>query len=728
MTSAETIPAPAGHARPAGRDGRVRRLLLGPAEDPRWARPALWALLAAAFVLYAWGLSKSGYANTYYSAAVKSGTQSWKAFFFGSLDAGSYITVDKPPMALWVMGLFSRVMGFGTWSLLLPQVLEGVAAVAVLYTTVRRAFGHHAAVIAAAVLALTPITVAINRDNNPDTLLVLLLVAAAWACQRAVETGRVRPLLLAAFLVGCGFNTKMLQAFLVVPAFALVYLVAARPGLVRRIVHLLAAGAVLAVSSFWWMVVVDLIPAGSRPYIGGSTDGTAWDLVIGYNGLGRIFGENGGGPGGRGGPGGGGGFGGQSGAGRLFNDILGGQISWLIPLAVIALAASLILLWKRPRTDLARAALLLWGGWLAVHYVIFSFAQGTFHPYYSTAMAPAIAALVGGGGVLLFRAGRRSVRWAWVLPAGVAVTGAWAFVLLDRTPSWNPWLRWAVVAATVLAVAGLAAGRLVRRAGLPATVAGVALAVVACLAGPGAYAVSAASEPANGSNPLAGPSSGLGFGGPGGPGGRQFGRGGTGGFPGRMPGGQFPGGQFPGGDQIPGGGQFPGGQFPGDGQGQNGQGQNGQNGGGQAPGGTQRPDGGFRGGMGGPGGQVNQQMVSYLEKNQGKATWMVAVSSAQQAGSLILQTGRPVMAMGGFTGSDPAMTVAKLQQYVKDGKLHYILVSGQGGMGPDRGNADVTAWVQKNGTLVKASEYGGTAASGSTSSSDTSGAQLYRLG
>lgn len=703
MTSTLTPPPPAaGHTAPRG---RARSLLLGPEGDPRWARPALWAVLIAATALHAWGLTAAGDANSYYSAAVKSGTQSWKAFFFGSLDAGSYITVDKPPMALWAMGLTARVIGFGTWSLLLPQVAAGVAAVAVLHATVRRAFGHAAALTAAAVLALTPITVAINRDNNPDTLLVLFLVAAAWACQRAIGTGRLRPLLLAAFLVGCGFNTKMLQAFLVVPALALAYLVAARPAPARRIGHLLAAGAVLAASSLWWTLLVDAIPARSRPYIGGSTDGTAWDLVVGYNGLGRILGQDGG-PGGRGGPGGGG-FGGQSGAGRLFNDILGGQISWLIPFAVLALAAGLVLLRRRPRTDPARAALLLWGGWLAVHYVVFSFAQGTFHPYYSTAMAPAIAALTGAGAVLLTRAHRTPRAWAWVLPAGVAVTGAWAFVLLDRTPSWNPWLRWAVAAATVLAAAALIAGRVSGRAGTRATVAGLALAAAAGLAGPGAYAVAAASATSNGTNPLAGPTSG---GGPGGgfgprgafPGGR--------GAPPAMPGGQAPGGMTP--PWQPGGqnAQAPDGQAP-DGRGADGRG--------QRPGGA-----GVRGGFGGgPGGGADTQMLTYLEKNQGGATWLVAVSSAQEASSIILRTGRPAIAMGGFTGSDPAMTVAKLQQYVKDGRLRYILLGGR--MGPGGGDTAVTAWVQKNATPVDAGAYGGT--TGSTGDG-SSGARLYKLG
>ncbi|QKW36388.1 glycosyltransferase family 39 protein [Actinomadura sp. NAK00032] len=683
---------------------RARRLLLGPDEDPRWARPALWAILIAAAALYAWGLSESGHANSYYSAAVKSGTQSWKAFFFGSLDAGSYITVDKPPMALWAMGICARILGFGTWSLLLPQVIAGVAAVAVVHATVRRAFGHAAAVTAAAVLALTPITVAINRDNNPDTLLVLLMAAAAWACQRAIATGRARPLLLAAFLVGCGFNTKMLQAFLVVPAFAAAYLLAARPGTGRRVLHLLAAGAVLAASSLWWVLAVDLVPARSRPYIGGSTDGTAWDLVVGYNGLGRILGETGG-PGGRGGPGagpgGGGGFGGQPGAGRLFNDIIGGQISWLIPFAVLALAAGLVLLRRRPRTDTARAALILWGGWLAVHYAVFSFAQGTFHPYYTTAMAPAVAALTGAGAVLLVRAHRRSAAWAWALPAGTAATGAWAFVLLDRTPGWHPWLRWAVAAATALAVAALLAGRLLPRARARVIAAGLVLAAAAGLAGPGAYAVSAASTAVNGTNPLAGPATGGGFGMPGGRGGPPATPDGRAGAPGGFGGPGAAGGRRPPGQQNA---------------------TTGQDGGGRDARGSRSPGpGGFGGG---PGGRVDEQMIAYLEKNQGGATWLVAVSSAQEASSIILATGRPVIAMGGFTGSDPAMTTAKLRSYVRDGKLRYILLGGR--MGPGGGSSAVTAWVQRHGTPVDASEYGGSATA--RNGAGASGAQLYKLG
>ncbi|WP_344490207.1 ArnT family glycosyltransferase [Nonomuraea monospora] len=620
----------------------LRRLALGGPEDPRWSRPALWGVLLAAFVLYAWSLTSAGHANAYYSAAVKSGTESWKAFFFGSLDSESFITVDKPPMALWVMGLFARVLGFGTWSLMLPQVLAGVAAVAVLHATVRRAAGLPAALIAAGVLALTPITVAINRENAPDPLLVLFLVLAAWACGRAIETGRLTWLLASAGFVGCGFNTKMLQAFVVVPALALAYLVAARPDVPRRIWHLLAAGVALAVSSSWWMVVVDLIPAASRPFAGGSTDGTVWDVVIGFNGLGRILGEGGGS--------GGGSFGGAAGAGRLFNDIVGGQISWLLPFAVLALVAGLVLLRKRPRTDPARAALVLWGGWLAVHHVVFSFAGGVFHPYYTTALAPAIAALAGSGGVLLYGAYRRSVGWSWVLPVGVVATGAWSFVLLNRTPEWNPWLRWVVVAATAVAVAALVAARLPGRRGRGIAVASVAFTLVTALAGPGAYASATAFGGAKDSygNALAGPSMEQG------PGMRQTGGGGV-----RM--------------------------------------------------------------AGGPAAALSPGLIGYLHRNRGDARWLVAVSGAQQAAGIILSTGEPVIAMGGFTGQDPAMTVAKLQDYIRNGELRHILLNASAG--PRKGAISaVTAWVRQNGALVDAGEYGE-----SPSSSTGAEQQLYRL-
>ncbi|MGW5260509.1 glycosyltransferase family 39 protein [Microbispora sp. NPDC004025] len=689
----------------------------------RWGK---WAVLALAAVLHTWALGRNGYANDYYAAAIYSGTKSWKAFFFGALDAGSYITVDKPPLALWVMGLSARIFGFGTWSMLLPQAAAGVGSVALVHSAVRRALlglgaraAGAAALLAGLVMTLTPITVAIDRDNNPDTVLVLLLVAAGWFCLEAIRTGRLRTLLVTAALVGLAFNTKMLQAYLVLPAFALTYLHAAPGTVVRRLGRLAAAGAVLVVTSAWWMIVVDRWPASSRPYVGGSTDDTVRDLVIGYNGLGRIFGGagNGGGPGGLpadaaegvtrafdgigdgmgggfGGGGGGGGFGGASGAGRLFNDVMAGQISWLLPFAAVALVCGLVLA-ARPGPEPAqgtagnavRASLLVWGGWLVVHYAVFSFSSGTFHPYYSTAMAPAIAALSGIGGVLMWRAARVSAVWRLVLAAAVAVTGAWSFVVLRRTPDFVPWLAWAVAGATAVAVLTLAVTARASTAperGAPAgrggwlaarvTAAALAAAVTAGLAGPAAYALTPLGSAVNGTNPTAGPSQGRG-----GP----SGRGGFGGF-----------GAFGG----PGGPDGPGGMIPPGGNAEDGNAQDRNAQGGDRQGGR---------GTGGPGGRVDAAMAAYLKRNKGSATWLVAVDSAQSASSLILSTGEPVIAMGGFTGSDPAMTVEKLQRYVSEGRLRYILL-GEGAFGPSRGaSADVTEWVKAHGTRVEAAEYGG---------------------
>ncbi|MEV8632725.1 glycosyltransferase family 39 protein [Streptosporangium sp. NPDC051023] len=686
----ETAPAATTRGEGTGPRAAVRRALLGAPGDPRWARPALWAVLALAAVLHLWALGRNGYANSYYSAAILSGTRSWKAFFFGALDAGSFITVDKPPLALWVMGISARIFGFGTWSMLLPQAVAGVAAVGVVHSAVRRALpgtpGHAAGLVAALVMTLTPITVAINRDNNPDTVLVLLLVLAAWFCQEAIRTGRTRALVLSAVLVGLAFNTKMLQAYLVLPAFALVYLATAPGTVPRRLGRLLAAGAALVVSSAWWMVVVDLWPALSRPYIGGSTDNSVWDLVIGYNGLGRVLGQNVTG-GGRGGFGGGAGFGGESGAGRLFNEVMAGQISWLLPFAAVALVAGLVLTARRPLRE-TRVALLLWGGWLVVHYVVFSFSSGTFHPYYSTAMAPAVAALTGLGGVLMWRAHRESPAWVWVLPAAFAVTGAWSFMVLRRTPEFVPWLAWAVAGTAAVAAAGLllaGPGRvLARRFSVVALVAGL----VAGLAGPTAYALTPLGSAVNGTNPTAGPEGSGGFGGMRGPGGMPGGM--RGGLPGAGEGG-LPEGGFPEG-------------FPGDGAGGRYPGQGG-------------PGGGMRGGFGGPGGGVSEQMIAFLRKNMGGATWLVAVSSAQSASSVILSTGLPVIAMGGFTGSDPAMTVDRLKGLVASGELRYVIPGGDRG-GPDAGGSEVNTWVQANCTAVAAAEYGGT----------QDGQSLYRCG
>ncbi|MFD5267580.1 ArnT family glycosyltransferase [Streptomyces sp. NPDC058335] len=699
-----------------------------PDRAPRWSLPALLAILVLAAVLYGWNLSGSGL-NSFYSAAVLSGTQSWKAWFFGSLDAGNFLTVDKPPFALMVMGLSCRVFGFGTWQMMLPLILTALGTIWILHSSVKRVWGHGAATVAALVLALTPITVAINRDNNPDTLLVFLMVGGAALALRAVHNGRLLPLLGSAACFGLAFNTKMLQGYIALPAVFAVYLYAAKPKLVKRLLNLAAAAVVLAVSSFWWAAAVSLVPADERPYIGGSTDGTAWNLIMGYNGLGRVLGGEGNGGGGGGG---GGGFSGTAGIGRMFNDILGGQISWLIPFAAIAFVGGLVLCGRAPRTDLTRAALVMWGGWTALHYLTFAMAEGTMHPYYTTALAPGIAALCGGGGLMLLRAFRADRRWAWVLPLALAVTAGWAIVLLRRASGWNTWLWPAVGVVMALAIVGLLVFRSGNRARLLA--ASVAAAVVASVAGPAAYAWSVPSGSGGamgGTNPTAGPTTGSGgFGG-----GRPGGGGDRGGFPGT--GGEQdaqgtqaegqPGGQA--GGTPPGGAAGEGGTAPG------GTAAEGGTGAGDGPGGT----GTGGGGMGGGG--ASTELLSYLKKNQDGAKWLLAVSSSQSAAQLILSSGEPVISMWGWSGSDNAMTLARLKELVKKGELHYIqLGGGMGGGGMGGGgmgggstaNSEVTEWVQKNGTAVEESDYSATPSTTSDSSAasestSTSESTVYRL-
>ncbi|WP_329410175.1 glycosyltransferase family 39 protein [Streptomyces sp. NBC_00704] len=712
-----------------------------PDRAPRWSLPALIAILALAAALYGWNLS-AGSLNSFYSAAVYSGTKSWEAWFFGSLDAGNFITVDKPPLALMIMGLSCRVLGFGTWQMMLPQIAAALGTIWILHACVKRAFGHAAAALAALVLALTPITVAINRDNNPDTILVLLMVGGAALALRATRDDRLLALLGSAVCFGLAFNTKMLQGYIALPAVLAVYLYASRLGWRRKAVNLALAAVALAVSSFWWATAVSLVPAGDRPYIGGSADGSAWDLIMGYNGLGRVLGGEGNGGGGGGG---GGTFAGTAGLGRMFNDVLGGQISWLIPFAGIALVAGLALCGRAPRTDATRAALLLWGGWLVLHYLTFALAEGTMHPYYTTALAPGVAALCGGGGVLLWRAFRGGdARWSWALPAGLVVTGVWAVVLLRRATGWNTWLWPAVGVVTLLAVAGLCVLRS-SRSGLRVRLLGAALAatVVAALAGPAAYAASPAFGSGGGmmggTNPTAGPSTGSGMGGPGGggPGGRtQAGRQGS-------SGGEFPGGgPQSGGDGAPpqGGGTngAPNGQGGQEGQdGQDGQqgGANGEFPGGAAGGAPGETDAGADAGTGsgtGSGmsggrgmGGADSALASYLKKHQDGATWLIAVSNSQSAGQLILSTGEPVISMFGFTGSDNAMTLAKLKELVRDGELHYIQLGGGGGPGGGNNSllTEITAWVQKHGTAVKESAYSATSSSSSSGTEASSGTQ-----
>jgi 4-amino-4-deoxy-L-arabinose transferase-like glycosyltransferase len=648
----------------------LRSLVRGDADEAAWVRPAFVAVLALAAVLYLWNLTVSGYANTYYSAAALAGSQSWSAWFFGSFDANNFITVDKPPLSTMLMGLSVRLFGMSSWSILLPEALTGVATVGVLFLAVKRSFGPAAATIAAVVMALTPAAALIFRFNNPDALLTLLFVVSAWALLRSLENGSYRWMALAATCIGLAFLTKYLQAYLVLPGYALVFGFSANTTLRRRIVGLGVALAVVLVTSGWWVAIVQMLPAADRPFIGGSTTGSPLDLIFGYDGLGRIFGASGPGGGGAGG----GGFSGSVGPLRLFNDQMFGQIAWFIPLAVLCLVVGLYQRRWAHRTDLALAGYLLWGSWFVVTAIVFSYMSGIIHSYYAVALAPAIAALVGAGLVDLW--GSRMRIWIGGIAVGMVCLGtAWfGSTLLDRTPSFDPGLGTVAIVLAALALVALVVASLpaiaervpVKRLALAAAAVGV----FATLLAPAAYAIDTTGIAYGGGDPHPGPGATSDIGGQGGPGG----------IAGGLPGGASAGGA----GGVPNGG--PTGQtatgLPGDG-----------------------------GGLGGN--TSDSALLQYLVANRGSARWIVAANSAQEAGSIEIATGLPVMAMGGFTGSDPAPTLAQLKSYIASGKLRFVLASGgQGGGGLGAPGAsttdgtDRTSWVTSTCKLVN---YGGSA-------------------
>jgi 4-amino-4-deoxy-L-arabinose transferase-like glycosyltransferase len=653
----------------------LRRIVRGREAAPAWSRPLLWLIGMLAGTLTLWGLTRSGYANTYYSEAAQAASRSWTAWLTNSVDTSGLVSLDKGPLSNMLMGLSGRLLGFSSFSVLLPEALCGIASVLLLHNIVRRTLGYRAALLAALMLALTPIFVAMSRFNNPDPLLVLCELAAAWALVRALESGRTRHLLLCGLFVGLAFNVKMLAAYLIVPGLALAFLIAGRGGIRRRLAQLAAGGVAMVAVSFAWYGTMMLLPASARPFVGDTTDNSWFSLIFGANGLSRVSGNGGGAgvggiPGGGGGGGGGGGnFGGAAGITRLFNPIVGGQISWLAPLALLGL---LLGLWSRrraPRTALERSAYVLWGGWGLVSWAIFSFSEGIFHPYYTTALAPAVAVLAAGGLIEMWDRARRSTVWAAALAAVAIATAVWASVLLARATGFVPWLAPAAIVLAALAGGALLLARVEdrRRAHAPivrrllplAAVAGL----VAVLAGPASYSIASVGDTLSGGNPLAGPASaesGLA----------------------RGPGGGFPGGGFPGaGRGAPGGA---------------GLGRGGPAGLGlggppsarlpiQRPGAIgQPPSGAPRAGGSFAGASVSSTLVKYLEAHQGTARYMVAAVGSNTAGAIALESGRNVIDMGGFMGADPAPTLAQVKHLIDTGQLHYILLGGQGG-GPGGG-------------------------------------------
>jgi 4-amino-4-deoxy-L-arabinose transferase-like glycosyltransferase len=605
----------------------------GPSDRPRWELPAVLGLLVATGVLYLWNLSDSGWANSFYSAAVQAGSVSWKAFLYGASDAAGSITVDKPPASLWVMALSVRVFGLSSWSILAPEALMGVASVGVLYASVRRQLSAGAALLAGAVLALTPVAALMFRFNNPDAMLVLLFVLAAAATVRAVEPATRRRagwMALAGALIGLAFLTKQLQAFLVLPGFAAAYLIAAPIPLWRRVRDGLLAVGAMVVAGGWWVALVQLVPASARPYIGGSQDNSFLQLTFGYNGFGRITGNETGSVGGGGRAGGWG----ATGITRMFGSDIGGQIAWLIPAALVLGAVALWVRRRAGRTDVVRAALIVWGSWLVVTVLTFSLMAGIFHQYYTVALAPAVGALVGIGAGVVW--GQRDQAWAIGLLAGLTlVTGIWSFVLLARSDSFLPWLRWVVLVVAFAGAATLLAGRWYSGTTLRA---GVALALVAALAGPTAYSLQTVSTAHTGAIPTAGPAVT----------GASFGRGGV----------------FPGG--FPGVGGLGGGGFGG-------------------------------GGLGGllDGSRPSAAMTALLLQDADSYSWVAAAVGSNSAAGYQLATQRPVMPVGGFNGSDPSPTLAQFKADVAAGRIHYF-ISGTGfgrSAGGSSASQQIAAWV-----------------------------------
>lgn len=630
-------------------------------------------LLAATAVIYFYNLTASGWANSFYSAAAQAGSVNWEAFFFGSSDAANSITVDKPPASLWVMALSVRVFGLNSFAILMPEVLMGLATVGIVYSMVRRHFGAAAGLLSGAVLALTPVAALMFRFNNPDALLVLLMTLGAWGTMRAIEKGSIKWMALVGIFLGFGFLTKTFQVFLVIPFFGIAYLVAARTTLKRRLLGLGVGLGAMILAGGWWVLIVQLVPASARPYIGGSQDNSFWNLTFGYNGFGRLSGNETGSVGGGGGPGGGsgGGMWGVTGITRMFGSEVGSQVSWLLPSALILLGAGIAFRGRSPRTDLRRAAYLVWGGWLLVTALTFSFMAGIFHQYYTVALAPAIAAVVGMGATEAWERRHHAVG-SITLSVATAAAATWSFILLTRVTAYGDWLRASVLAIGMAAAFLLLALNWLHHKAIPLVLAG---AIAAGLAGPAAYTWSTVNSAHTGSIPAAGPG---GMGGMGGGGG------------------------------APGGGR---GNVPAVRDG-------------AAPGGATR---GAGGGMGGllDASTPSTAVVSALESGAGDYTWVAAAIGSNNAAGLQLATGKPVMAVGGFNGSDPSPTLAQFQSYVKAGKIHYFVAGGVGGGGgrSSGSGSQISSWVTahyKKVTIGGSTFYDLTQPTSSSSSSSAS--------
>ena len=738
---------------PAHRSKRRRwEIWRSPEGQPAWARPVLIGIAAVAAFLYAWNITQAGLAP-FYSVAVKSMSESWKAFFYGAFDPKATITIDKLAGSFLPQALSARIFGFHPWSLALPQVIEGVISVLVMYRVVRRWAGVMPGLLAAALFTLTPIAASMFGHSMEDGALTLCLVLAADAYQRAVMEARLRSLIWSGVWVGLGFQAKMMQAWMILPALAIGYLIAAPAPLRRRIGQLSVDGVVMLAVSLSWIALYTFTPASDRPYVDGSTDNSAAAMVFGYNGLERfgisIPGAVTSGPGvsaGRGGAGGGqpsgtgpvlapggtgsgtgssatgssppGGTGtGSTGTGggaaatgapaafqrtagssfgqgwtKLLGSDYGPEIGWLYPLAILALIFGLLWTWRARRTDQVRAGFVMWGIWLLTVGLIFSKMSTIPHTAYMSSLAPPLAALSAAGLVMFWRYYRAGDARGWMLPVAVAAELAWAVFLWRDYGGFLPWVRTAAIVAGVIAIVVMVMTKLTRRARGRLATAGLTVGVVAALAAPSAWAASVLDTRYGGSsfNASAGPAGAMG-------GGATVG--GAGGAPAS--------GQASGQARD----EFIE-RFRGDGGYRSSAGRYGRRTG----------DRGFGGG--GAGGILGsttalsaseRELYDYVSAHRDGASYLMAVSSWSEASPYILSTGQEVMPMGGFSGSVPEPTLARVKELVSSGQLRFFLLSGSGGAaGGGFGGGGTTAqtiasWVQNACRTVPARDYGSSA-------------------
>jgi 4-amino-4-deoxy-L-arabinose transferase-like glycosyltransferase len=721
------------------------RFWQSPDDQPAWARPALLGIAALALLLYARHIADAGLAP-FYSTAVKSMSESWKAFFYGAFDPAATITIDKLAGSFLPQALSARVFGFHAWSLALPQVIEGVVSVLVMYRVVRRWAGVAPGLLAAAIFALTPVAASMFGHSMEDGALTMCLVLAADAYQVAVTQARLRPLIGAGVWVGLGFQAKMLQAWMVLPALAIGYLLFAPTGLRRRLGQLATAGVVMLAVSLSWIALYTFTPAADRPYVDGSTDNSAFAMVFGYNGLERFGisfpGAVSSGPGvtsssasaigrlagvGRlADPGGGGQGGGSSTFTKLIGHSFGPEIAWLFPLALLVLVFGLWTLRRVKRTDPTRAGLAFWGIWLLTYGFIYSMMSVIPHTAYVAALAAPLAALSGTGIVMLSRWYRAGERRGWLLPVTVAAELAWARYLWSGYPDFLAPVKWLIAVAGLVAVGTLVVLRFSRPTSRRLVAAGIAAGAVVMLAAPAAWAASVLDTRYAGSSfdASAGPAGAFNSGGMGAGGGLAGGHepagGGLRGPAGRELGGRGTGTADPGGtDGLPAGGPLgeggPAGSFPG--AGRPGAGRPGA-GAGALPG---RADvtqpGSAEGGPGGGTGSTSltsaeRELFDYVSAREDGAKYLLAVQSWTEASPYIVATGQEVMPIGGFSGSVPSPTLARLRALVRTGQLRFVLLDGAAGNlanGPNTAGGTqaslIASWVERTCAKVPAKEY-----------------------